>query len=64
LTALEALQKCASAACIVLSESTSSPVPLEETQSAIERFADGVPVFVVPRGGEAPRALIDLVAAG
>lgn len=64
LTALEALQKNSSVACIVLSESVTSPVPPEETRAALERFAGYVPVFIVGRGAEAPQALIDLVASG
>jgi dethiobiotin synthetase len=63
LTALESLRTACSVAAIVLSESAVSPVPPEETRAAVMRFADGVPVFVVPRGGPAPDALLDLVAS-
>jgi dethiobiotin synthetase len=62
LTALEALTGRAEVSAIVLSESVSSPVPPQETASAFTRFSGGVPVYIVPRGGGAPDALIDLIA--
>jgi dethiobiotin synthetase len=61
-TALEALTGRAQLAAIVLSESPVSPVPPEETAAAVARFSGGVPIHIVPRGGEAPPALIDLLA--
>jgi dethiobiotin synthetase len=64
LTALEALQRISGAACIVLSESATSPVPPDETRAAIERFCGYVPVFSIARGGDAPPALLDFLAAG
>jgi hypothetical protein len=36
-------------ACLVISESQSSPVPLEETRDTIARFAPALDVVALPR---------------
>ncbi|MEQ8268733.1 MAG: dethiobiotin synthase [Parvibaculum sp.] len=41
---------------IVVSEKEPGPVPAEETAETIARYADGVPVRVLPRGGTVPLA--------
>lgn len=61
ITALEALAGRAPVAAIVLSESPLNPVPADETADAIARLSGGVPIHIVPRGGEAPSALLDLL---
>ena len=38
---------------IIVSESEDQPVPLTETVEALERFSAGVPVFGLPRNGDA-----------
>jgi len=38
---------------IIVSESEDQPVPLSETVEALERFSAGVPVFGLPRNGDA-----------
>lgn len=60
LTAVEALTGHAKVAAIVLSESAVSPVEPQETRAAIARFSGSVPVFVVPRHGEASAELLDI----
>jgi dethiobiotin synthetase len=36
-------------ACLVISESQSSPVPLDETRDTVARFAGGLDIVALPR---------------
>jgi dethiobiotin synthetase len=50
LTALDAARRRGHAvACLVISESASSPVPLEETRDTVARFAGGLDIVALPR---------------